>query len=52
MGLVVTRAVCNVELEVKRLQKRLGLDLPVVEMFSNDARLQDLTAWDPLAEAG
>ncbi|QYG93913.1 DEAD/DEAH box helicase [Iamia sp. SCSIO 61187] len=51
-GLVVTLALWNEELEVKRLQKRLGLDLPIIEMFSNDARLQDLTSWDPLAEAG
>ncbi len=49
-GLVVTLALWNEELEVKRLQKRLGLDLPITEMFSNDARLQDLTAWDPLQE--
>jgi superfamily II DNA/RNA helicase len=52
-GLVVTLALWNEELEVKRLQKRLGLDLPITEMFSNDARLQDLTAWDPTeAKAG
>jgi superfamily II DNA/RNA helicase len=49
-GLVVTLALWNEELEVKRLQKRLGLDLPITEMFSNDARLQDLTAWDPVQE--
>jgi superfamily II DNA/RNA helicase len=46
-GLVVTLALWNEELEVKRLQKRLGLDLPITEMFSNDARLQDLTSWNP-----
>ena len=52
-GLVVTLALWNEELEVKRLQKRLGLDLPITEMFSNDARLQDLTSWDPTeAKAG
>jgi superfamily II DNA/RNA helicase len=49
-GLVVTLALWNEELEVKRLQKRLGLDLPIVEIFSNDARLADLTAWDPTAD--
>ncbi|HEX7133897.1 MAG TPA: DEAD/DEAH box helicase [Iamia sp.] len=49
-GLVVTLALWNEELEVKRLQKRLGLDLPITEMFSNDARLQDLTSWDPTAD--
>ena len=46
-GLVVTLALWNEELEVRRLQKRVGLDLPVVEMFSNDERLADLAAWDP-----
>ena len=46
-GLVVTLALWNEELEVRRLQKRVGLDLPVVEMFSNDERLADLAGWDP-----
>lgn len=46
-GLVVSLVLWNQELEVKRLQKRLGLDLPIVEMFSNDARLGDLSDWDP-----
>jgi superfamily II DNA/RNA helicase len=49
-GLVVSLVLWNQELEVKRLQKRLGLDLPLVEMFSNDPRLADLAAWDPTAE--
>ena len=47
-GLVVTLLEWNQELEVKRTQKRLGLaDIPIVEMFSNDKRLADLTEWDP-----
>ncbi len=46
-GLVVTLCLWNEELEVRRLQKRVGLDLPVVEMFSNDDRLGALGAWDP-----
>jgi superfamily II DNA/RNA helicase len=46
-GLVVSLVLWNQELEVKRLQKRLGLDMPLVEMFSNDPRLADLVAWDP-----
>ena len=46
-GLVVTLVLWNEELEVKRLQRRLGLDLPLVEMFSNDPRLADLASWDP-----
>ena len=48
-GLVVTLVMWNEELEVRRLQKRVGLDLPVVEMFSNDERLADLAGWDPLS---
>ena len=48
-GLVVTLVLWNEELEVRRMQRRVGLDLPIVEMFSNDERLQDLTAWDPTA---
>jgi superfamily II DNA/RNA helicase len=46
-GRVVSLVLWNQELEVKRLQKRLGLDMPLVEMFSNDPRLADLAAWDP-----
>ncbi len=49
-GMVVTLVLWDQELEVKRLQKRLGLELPLVEMFSNDRRLEDLAGWDPLAE--
>jgi superfamily II DNA/RNA helicase len=48
-GLVVTLAVWNQELEVRRLQKRIGVEMPIVEMLSNDQRLRDLTGWDPLA---
>jgi superfamily II DNA/RNA helicase len=51
-GLVVTLALWNEELEVRRMQKRVGIDLPIVEIFSNDARLADLTAWDPTADSG
>lgn len=46
-GLAVTFVLWNQELEVKRMQKRLELDIPIVEMFSNDARLRDLASWDP-----
>ena len=48
-GLVVTLVLWNEQLEVERLQKRLGLSVPVVEMFSNDPRLSDLAGWDPTA---
>ncbi len=49
-GLAVTLVLWNQELDVKRLQKRLALDIPIVEMFSNDERLQDLAGWDPTAD--
>jgi len=48
-GVVVTFVLWNQELEVKRLQKRIGLNIPIVEMFSNDPRLTDLGGWDPTA---
>ena len=48
-GLAVSLVRWNEELHVKRLQKRLGLDIPIVEMFSNDPRLTDLASWDPAA---
>jgi superfamily II DNA/RNA helicase len=43
-GLVVTLVLWNQRLEVERLQKRTGIKQPVVEVFSNDARLLDLRA--------
>ena len=49
-GLAVTFVLWNQELDVKRLQKRLELDIPIVEMFSNDPRLEDLVAWDPTVD--
>ena len=49
-GLVVTLVLWDQELEVRRMQRRLALDLPIVEMLSNDVRLGDLQAWDPIAE--
>ena len=46
-GLVVTLSLWDEELVVKRLQKRVGLDIELVEMFSNDPRLADLGGWIP-----
>jgi len=46
-GVVVTLILWNEELPVKRMLKRLKLDQPIVEVFSNDVRLADLAAWDP-----
>ena len=41
-GLVVTLVQWNQILEVERIQTRIGLKLPIVEIFSNDPRLADL----------
>lgn len=48
-GLVVTLVQWNQILEVERIQTRIGIKMPIVEMFSNDKRLVDLAAWDPKA---
>jgi superfamily II DNA/RNA helicase len=45
-GIVVTFVLWNQELEVEKLQRRLGLRQPIVEVFSNDPRLADLAALD------
>jgi superfamily II DNA/RNA helicase len=50
-GMAVSLVLWNQELEVRRLQNRLNLKLPMVEMFSNDPRLADLARWDPMSEA-
>lgn len=44
-GVVATLVLWDQVLEVQRIQKRLGLDLPIVEVFSNDPRLSDLAGW-------
>ena len=46
-GLAVSLSLWNEELHIKRLQKRIGVIQPITEMFSNDARLADLTTWEP-----
>jgi superfamily II DNA/RNA helicase len=51
-GLAVTLLLWNEELVIRRLQKRIGIDVPIVEMFSNDARLAELATWDPVADGG
>ena len=48
VGLVVTLLLWDQELEVKRLQKRLGEDQPMPEVFSNNRILADLTNWVPV----
>jgi superfamily II DNA/RNA helicase len=52
-GVAVTLALWDQELALERLRRRLGLDLPLVEVFSNDPRLKDLAGWDaPSAQRG
>ncbi|HEY4375980.1 MAG TPA: DEAD/DEAH box helicase [Acidimicrobiales bacterium] len=46
-GVVVTLVLWDQELEIKRLLKRIVVDQPIVEVFSNDPNLADLAAWDP-----
>jgi superfamily II DNA/RNA helicase len=48
-GLVVSLILWNEQLDVERIQRRLGLASPMVEMFSNDPRLRSLRTWDPAA---
>jgi superfamily II DNA/RNA helicase len=49
-GVVVSLALWNQLVEMEVIQRRLGLRIPIVEMFSNDPRLADLAAWTPRAE--
>jgi superfamily II DNA/RNA helicase len=46
-GLVVSLVQWNQVLEMERIQTRIGVRMPIVEMFSNDPRLADLAAWTP-----
>jgi superfamily II DNA/RNA helicase len=46
-GVAVTLVLWDQLLEVTKLQKRLQLQLPIVETFSNDPNLEDLAAWEP-----
>ena len=44
-GMVVTLSLWNEELAVKRIQRSVGLDEPIVEMLSNDPRLVELASY-------
>jgi len=46
-GLVVSLVQWNQVLEIERIQTRIGVKMPIVEMFSNDPRLSDLASWTP-----
>ena len=49
-GVVVSLALWNQLVEMEVIQRRLGLRIPIVEMFSNDPRLADLVSWQPSPE--
>jgi superfamily II DNA/RNA helicase len=49
-GVVVSLALWNQLVEMEVIQRRLGLRVPIVEVFSNDPRLSDLAGWTPRPE--
>ncbi len=49
-GLVVTMVEWDQVRAVKRIQQEAGLTEPIVKMFSNDDRLDDLSTWEPSPE--
>ncbi|MHB8681938.1 MAG: DEAD/DEAH box helicase [Acidimicrobiales bacterium] len=51
-GAVATLVLWDQVLDVERIQKRLGLAVPLLEVFSNDPRLADLTSWPADADEG
>jgi superfamily II DNA/RNA helicase len=50
-GVVASLVLWNQMKDVIRLQKRLDLEGPIPEVFSNSPRLLNLAAWDPAVEA-
>jgi superfamily II DNA/RNA helicase len=46
-GLVVTFVEWDQVNEVLGIQRRAGLNVPIIKMFSNDDRVADLTSWKP-----
>ena len=50
-GVAVSLVLWDQQRETEALQKRLGIEQPLVEVFSNDERLGDLTTWDPALDA-
>jgi superfamily II DNA/RNA helicase len=49
-GLVVTLVEWDQVNEVLGIQRRAGLNVPIVKMFSNDERVSDLASWQPPEE--
>jgi superfamily II DNA/RNA helicase len=50
VGVAVMLSMWNEENDVRVIQRRLQLDRPIVEVFSNDPRLTDLRNWDSTIE--
>jgi superfamily II DNA/RNA helicase len=46
-GVVVSLLLWNQMVEAEVIQRRLGLKLPIVEVFSNNPHLRDLAHWEP-----
>ncbi len=49
-GVAVTLMMWDQENTVRMLMRRIGVQQPMVEVFSNDPRLADLASWDPASE--
>jgi superfamily II DNA/RNA helicase len=49
-GVVVSLLLWNQAVEAEIIQRRIGLRLPIVEVFSNNPHLVDLANWDSSAE--
>jgi len=49
-GLVVTLVEWDQVNEVLGIQRRAGLNVPIIKMFSNDERVADLFSWQPPEE--
>ncbi|MBV9664820.1 MAG: C-terminal helicase domain-containing protein, partial [Actinobacteria bacterium] len=50
-GVVVTFVLWDQHLEAEKLQKRLGIRQPIVEVFSNNPNLANLAKWNPADDA-
>jgi superfamily II DNA/RNA helicase len=50
-GVAVTLMLWNQENSIRFLMRRLQLELPVVEVFSNNPMLADLAGWNPVESA-
>jgi len=49
-GVVVSLVLWNQVVEAEVVQRRLGLRVPIIEIFSNDPRLENLEDWEPSYE--